>query len=118
MLDAGSSTIGAYASFPDSSSAPTRVLLYNSVYFSGSGTRSVTNISLSGIDASLQTVSVKRLSAPNATSLAGSGVSIGGGTFDENCESVGTQTLESVSVSGGEVVVSVQDSEAVIVYLS
>ncbi|KAH8109882.1 hypothetical protein DFH11DRAFT_1810021 [Phellopilus nigrolimitatus] len=118
MLDAGSSTIGAYASFPDSSSAPTRVLLYNSVYFAGSGTRSVTNISLSGIDSSLQAVSVKRLSAPNATSLAGSGVSIGGGTFDENCESVGTQTLESVSVNGGEVVVSVQDSEAVIVYLS
>ncbi|KAI5118607.1 hypothetical protein M0805_008038 [Coniferiporia weirii] len=118
MIDSGSSALGAYAVFSGSSTTPARVLLYNSNYFSGSGTRSTASITLSGLSSNIKVVSVKRLTAPNATSLAGDGVTIGGsGTFNGACAAAGTQTLEVASVSSGKAEVTVNESEAVIVYL-
>ncbi|THH09286.1 hypothetical protein EW145_g2135 [Phellinidium pouzarii] len=119
MIDSGDSSIGAYAVFSGSSGPPARVLLYNSEYFSGLGIRSVVNITLTDLGSDLEIVSVKRMTAPNATSLAGAGVTIGGGgTFSDECAATGTQALEVISASGGMAEVSLHASEAVIVYLS
>ena len=118
MLDSGTTSLGAYAVFPGTNSAPARVLLYNSVHYSGSGTRGTASIVLSGLQSDLSSVRAKRLTAPSAPALSGQGVNIGGGTFDSSCAPAGTQGTEGIPVSQGRVSVSIQDSEAVIVYLS
>ncbi|OCB89325.1 hypothetical protein A7U60_g3526 [Sanghuangporus baumii] len=118
MLDSGSTSLGVYAVFSGINSAAPRILLYNSAYYSGSGTRSSANIVLSGLGSNLSSVQAKRFTAPSAPALSGQGVTIGGGTFDSSCALAGTQATESVRVSQGTASIGVQDSEAVIVYLS
>ncbi|EJD06326.1 uncharacterized protein FOMMEDRAFT_25640 [Fomitiporia mediterranea MF3/22] len=105
MLDTGTSAIGVYAVFPGTSSLPSRILLYNSAYYSGSGSRSTASITLTGLSRNSPSVQTKRLTAPSATSLSGNDVTIGeSGTFDSTCTPVGTQQKESLQVSGGRVV--------------
>ncbi|PAV16737.1 glycoside hydrolase family 79 [Pyrrhoderma noxium] len=119
QLDSGSTSIGAYAVFPSSSSAPARVLLYNSNIYSGSGTRSSESITLSGLSSSISTVKTKRLSAPSSSSLASNGVVIGSsGSFGSDCSLTGTQSTDSISVANQLVTINVPASEAVIVYLT
>lgn len=116
MLDSGDSAIAAYAIFNSpSATTPTRVLLYNSAFFDGSGTRENMSISLTGITG-LTNVSVKRLTASNANVQMGVTIG-GGGSFAGSCESTGTQSLESILVNGGKAIVSVAESQAVIVFL-
>lgn len=98
-----------------------RLLVYNSNFYDGSGTRSSVEVSFSGggIPAS-GTKTANRFTGQNANSRVDQGgvVTIGGGgTFDGGCLSVGTQTRESVGVSGGLLSVNVQASEALLVYL-
>lgn len=116
MLDSGESEIAAYAVYDLSTAkTPSRVLLYNSAFFNGSGTRGNSSITLTGIPFS-DVVFVKRLTAANASSLTG--VTIGGaGIFDSSCQSTGAQNSEIVDVYGRKLVLSVADSEAVIIFL-
>ncbi|KAJ3975093.1 hypothetical protein EV361DRAFT_890688 [Lentinula raphanica] len=120
MLDDGTGAIASYVIF-NSAGAPVRLLIYNSNYYDGTGTRSSTSVSFSGggVPAS-GTVTALRLTGPNATSRVDEGgiVTIGGGvTFDGDCNVVGSETRENVVVSGGVLTVNVQASEALIVFL-
>lgn len=117
MLDDGTSAIGVYAVY-SSSNVPVRLLILNSNYFDGTGTRASTSVSLTGLTAGNK--KAKRLTAPNATSRSdqGAAVTIGGSTsFTSTCVRSGTQNLEDVNVSGGAATVTLQASEALIVYL-
>lgn len=119
MLDDGASAIGVYAVF-SSSNAPVRLLVINTNYFDGSGTRSSTSVALTGLVTSSGTKQVKRMTAPAATSRVdqGAAVTIGGvSSFNSDCSRAGTQSFESVAVSGNAMTVSVKASEAVIVFL-
>lgn len=115
-LTSPATTIGLYAVY-SSAGKPLRVLAYNSAYFA-SGTRPTASVALESLGSA--SVRVKRLTAPAATSRADQSAppTIGaGGGFAANCVPTGTQTLESVAVSGGTASVGVGASEAVIVYL-
>ncbi|CAL1708072.1 unnamed protein product [Somion occarium] len=119
MLDDGTSAIGVYVVY-SSSNVPLRILVLNSNYFDGSGTRSPTSVSFTGLSTSSSTKQAKRLTAPNATSRSdqGAAVTIGGSaSFASNCARAGTQNTESVSANGGSMSVSLQAAEALIVFL-
>uniref|UniRef100_A0A0W0G4A6 Beta-glucuronidase C-terminal domain-containing protein n=1 Tax=Moniliophthora roreri TaxID=221103 RepID=A0A0W0G4A6_MONRR len=120
MLDDGAGAVASYVVY-NSSSKPLRVLVYNSNYYSGSGTRSSTSVSFTGGGlASSGSKTATRLTAPNATSRVdqGAAVTIGGGlTFDGNCNAVGSISKETVSFSGSTLTVSVKASEALIIDL-
>ncbi|KAM5543120.1 hypothetical protein V8D89_002994 [Ganoderma adspersum] len=116
-LDGGTSAIATYAVY-SSGGVPLRLLVVNTNYFDGSGTRAATSVAFSGLSGSTKTA--KRLTAPDATARTDEGalVTIGGnGTFSSACVGQGTQARESVAVSGGALTVSVLASEALIVYL-
>ncbi|KAF9076614.1 hypothetical protein BDP27DRAFT_1210210 [Rhodocollybia butyracea] len=120
MLDNGKGAVAMYVLF-NSAGAPIRLLVYNSNYYDGTGTRSSTSVSFTGggIPTSGTTTAL-RLTGPNATSRVDEGgiVTIGGNvTFDGDCNAVGTSTRETVEVLEGALTVSVQASEALIVYL-
>lgn len=118
MLDNGSSSLGAYAMFSTQTGEVLRVLVYNSAFFSGSGSRSSEVVALAGLKTSA-TLRAKRLTAPASTSLAGQGITIGGsGTFDASCNAVGSQVFESVVVQSGTASVTLKASEAVILYVN
>ncbi|KAI0768691.1 glycoside hydrolase superfamily [Trametes elegans] len=117
MLDDGRSAVATYAVY-SSSNTPLRLLVLNSNYFDGSGTRSTASVSFTGLTGG--TKQAKRLTAPAATSRVDQDASVtigGGGTFDTNCAKRGSEGTESVVVGGGALTVSVQASEALIVYL-
>ena len=60
-------------------------------------------------------VSVKRLTAANASSLTG--VTIGGaGIFDSSCQPTGAQNFETIDVDGRKLALNMADSEAVIIF--
>ncbi|KAK6062787.1 hypothetical protein SCUP234_12924 [Seiridium cupressi] len=116
-LDDGSTNYAAYVSY-DSSKAPLRALLYNSDYYSGSGTRSSQSFVLTGLTAS--SVRAKRLTATSALSRQDQGEipTFGGQSFtDGTCVVNGTETYETVSASGGQATFAVSASEALVVYL-
>ena len=119
MLDDGTGAIGAYAVF-NAAGTPVRLLVINTNYFNGTGTRSSTATAFTGLSTGLKTVQAKRMTAPAATSQVdeGAAVTIGGSpSFTSSCARTGMQTTESVAVSGGAMSVSVQASEALIVFL-
>ncbi|THU83937.1 hypothetical protein K435DRAFT_929295 [Dendrothele bispora CBS 962.96] len=119
MLDNGTGAVASYVVY-NSANTPVRLLVYNSNYYDGTGTRSSTSVTFTGGGIpSSGAKTAKRLTAPNATSRVdmGARVTIGsGGTFDGNCNAIGTQVRENVAVNGG-LTVSVSASEALIVYL-
>ncbi|KAH7916149.1 glycoside hydrolase family 79 protein [Hygrophoropsis aurantiaca] len=120
MLDDGTGSTGIYAVY-GVSGEPLRALVYNSVYYDGTTTRSNVSLNFTLSSSSAQTVLAKRMTAQNATAIIGEGgvVTIGGdGRFDSSCQPTGAQTLESIAVEGGIFEVSVAASEALIVYLS
>ncbi|EIW63157.1 uncharacterized protein TRAVEDRAFT_26555 [Trametes versicolor FP-101664 SS1] len=99
---------------------PLRLLVLNTNYFDGTGTRSSNTVSFSGIATASGTKQAKRLTAPSATSLAdqGAAVTIGGsGKFGANCARTGTEGTEAVAVSNNAFSVAVKASEALIVNL-
>lgn len=116
-LDPGTSNYGAYVIY-NSAKAPLKVLLYNSDYYSGSGTRGSESFVLSGLGSG--TVKAKRLTAQGASSRVdqGSNPTFGGQTFaNGTCGVQGTEKFESTSVSGGQATFTVAASEALLVYL-
>lgn len=116
-LDDGTGAVATYVVF-DSAGKPLRALIYNSAYFDGTGTRSSTSVTLTGVSSGSK--SGLRLTAPASTSRVdeGAAVTIGGAlTFDGNCGAVGSPANESVGVSGGQAIVTLEASEAFILYL-
>lgn len=116
-LDDGTTNYAAYVSF-GSDGKPLRVLLYNSDYFSGSGTRTSQPFELRGLTGS--SLKAKRLTAGSAMSRVdqGGAVSFGGQTFtDGSCTVSGTEAVESLTVSNGQTTATVKASEALLVYL-
>ena len=119
MLDDGTSAIAVYAVY-SSSNVPVRILVINTNYFDGSGTRSSSTVALTGLATAPGTKQAKRLTAPNATSRVDQGatVTIGGSaSFTSSCARSGTQVTESVPVSGNALSVRVAASEALLVFL-
>ena len=118
-LDDGRSEYGAYATY-DGDGAPLRILLYNSNYYGGSGSRSVQPFALTGLNGALSSVRAKRLTAASAESRQDRGgtISFGGQFFNNStCAAGGSETYETVAVSGGQASFSLQASEALVVYL-
>lgn len=116
-LDAGSSNYAAYVTF-DSSGAPLRALLYNSDYYSGSGTRSTQSFGLAGLSGS--SVRAKRLLGDSAVARVDQGgkVTFGSQTFTNvDCDVSGTETFENFAVSNGQATFTLSASEALLVYL-
>jgi hypothetical protein len=116
-LDDGSTNYAVYVAF-DANRAPLRALLYNSDYYGGSGTRSTQSFVLNGLTAT--SIRAKRLTAASAESRQdqGSIPTFGGQSFtDGTCVVQGTETFETVTVSGGSASLTVKASEAVLVYL-
>lgn len=116
-LDTGTTNYAAYATF-DSAGAPLRVLLYNSDYYAGSGTRSSTSFTLTGLGST--SVRAKRLTAASALSRPdqGGNPSFGGQYFNNGtCTVGGTETYETTAVSGGQATFTLKATEALLVYL-
>ncbi|KAI2470813.1 glycoside hydrolase family 79 protein [Annulohypoxylon bovei var. microspora] len=116
-LDDGTSNYAAYVSF-GSDGAPLKALLYNSDYFSGSGTRSSQSFVLQGLTGS--SLKAKRLTAASAESRVDQGgiVTYGGQSFtDGTCTVSGTETFETLTVSSGQATVTLSASEALVVFL-
>lgn len=116
-LDDGTTNYAAYVSF-DSKGAPLRVLLYNSDYFSGSGSRSSQSFELGGLTGSA--VNAKRLTAESAMSRIDQNglVSFGGQTFTNgDCTMAGAEAVEPLTVTNGKTTVTLKASEALLVYL-
>lgn len=121
MLDDGSSSLGVYAIYSTKTGNVLRILIYNSAFFNGSGTRSSTVVFVDGLKSpsSGANLRAKRLTAPMSTSLAGQGITIGQtGTFDASCKPVGKQVFESVVVQSGTASLTLKASEAVILYVN
>jgi len=119
MLDDGTTAIGIYAVY-SITNAPVRLLVINSNYFNGTGTRSSTTVFFSGLVASTGTKQAKRLTAASALAEVdqGQAVTIGGiASFSSNCQRTGAQLMESVGVKGGNMSIAIKASEALIVYL-
>ncbi|BCS19486.1 glycosyl hydrolase family 79 C-terminal domain-containing protein [Aspergillus puulaauensis] len=114
-LDDQSTAYAAYAIYENDS--PVRVLLYNSDYYT-TGTRPSETFTLSGLTSS--TVTAKRLTAAYSTSRVDEGESptVAGQAFGNgDCTVQGTESVETVTVSGGEVTFTLGASEALLVYL-
>ncbi|KAI0093447.1 hypothetical protein BDY19DRAFT_983105 [Irpex rosettiformis] len=119
MLDDGTSALGVYAVYT-SSNVPVRLLVVSTNYFDGTGTRSSSTVSFTGLATAAGTKQAKRLTAPNAMSRVdqGAAVTIGGSaSFSSSCARNGVQVTESVTVSGNGLSVSVKASEALVVFL-
>jgi hypothetical protein len=101
------------------SDTPVKVLLYNSEYYTtANATRSSQTYNLSGLSSSI--VSAKRLTAPYATSRVdqGENPSVAGQTFaNGTCIIEGTESVETVTVTGGKATFTVAASEALLLYI-
>lgn len=119
-LDDGRSNYAAYAVFDDQGRV-SRVLVYNSDYYTGSGNRGKESFVLTGlVDAEGKRVRAKRLTARSALSRAdrGDDVRFGGQWFGNGtCVLGGEEVVEEGTVQGGRVQIEVGASEAVLVYL-
>lgn len=120
-LDDGRSNYAAYASF-DVQGKPLRVLLYNSDYFDagGSGARGGQVFTLTGLG-STGVVKAKRLTAAGGALARvdrGDQVLFGGQWWGNGtCVVGGKETIETVSVEGGQAAFELKATEALIVYL-
>lgn len=116
-VDPGNTAYATYIIY-DATKKPLRALLYNSDYYSGSGTRGTQNFVLTGLGSG--TLRSKRLTAPNSNSRVdqGSVPTFGGQTFaNGTCLIGGTEKFESTAISGGSATFTVLASEALLVYL-
>ncbi|EKD18874.1 uncharacterized protein L3040_005097 [Drepanopeziza brunnea f. sp. 'multigermtubi'] len=119
-LDAGKDAFAVYVVY-DKQGRPLRAVLYNSEFFDGSGTRASQTFVLSGLGA-VASVGARRLSAASANARADQGaagsVTFGGLEFAaETCVSSGSDKVEKVAVTGGQVSLDVAASEALVVDL-
>ncbi|KAI3533867.1 hypothetical protein CSPX01_12487 [Colletotrichum filicis] len=118
-LDDGKSALAAYVTY-DAAGVPLRALLYNSNYYSGTGTRGAESFVLSGLTTAAGRVRSKRVTAASAEARQdrGGNASFGQQFFNNGtCTIGGTETFETTTVSGGQATFSVKASEALLVYL-
>lgn len=116
-LDPGTTAYAVYVIY-DSAKVPLRALLYNSDYYSGTGTRGSEVFTLSGL--TLASIKAKRLTAANSNSRVdqGSNPTFGGQTFaNGTCVIGGTAVVETTTVSSGTASFTVLASEALLLYL-
>ncbi|KAL2133819.1 hypothetical protein VTI74DRAFT_1625 [Chaetomium olivicolor] len=119
-LDNGSTNYAAYASF-DVQGRLMRVLVYNSDYYTGSGTRGSQEFTLTGLEnLGGGVVRAKRLTAGSSLSRADQGDDIRfGGQYWTNgtCVVGGKETFETATVKNEQVTLEVKAAEALLVYL-
>ncbi|KAB8218925.1 hypothetical protein BDV33DRAFT_192400 [Aspergillus novoparasiticus] len=114
-LDDQTTPYAAYAIYQDG--APSRILLYNSEYYTN-GTRPSQTFTLSGLTSS--SVSAKRLTAPYSTSRVDQGQvpTVAGRAFaNKTCVIQGDEVIETSTVSSGSATFTLSASEALLVYL-
>ncbi|KYG13810.1 hypothetical protein FVEG_14131 [Fusarium verticillioides 7600] len=100
-----------------------KVVLINTDYYSGGGTRSETKFTLTGLKSN--SVKALRMTAPSSETTvpvtqtkSSPQPSIGGQSFsNKNCELSGKQNAERLSVKKGKLEVTLKASEALIIYL-
>jgi hypothetical protein len=119
-LDTGANNYAGYVTF-DGEGKPMRVLLYNSDYYTGSGSRGSQGFTLTGL-AGLNggSVKAKRLTAKSSLSRAdrGNDISFGGQYWTNGtCVVGGKETFETVKVENGQATFDVKAAEALLVYL-
>ncbi|KAE8404908.1 hypothetical protein BDV37DRAFT_282440 [Aspergillus pseudonomiae] len=114
-LDDQTTPYAAYAIYQDG--APSRILLYNSDYYTN-GTRPSQSFTLNGLTSS--SVTAKRLTAPYSTSRVDQGQvpTVAGQTFaNGTCVIQGDEVIETSTVSSGSATFTVGASEALLIYL-
>ncbi|KAF8584898.1 glycoside hydrolase family 79 protein [Ramaria rubella] len=120
MLDAGTNSTAVYGIY-SAAGVPIRVLIINTAYFNGTGTRTTTTVPLTGLRSGASMLSAKRMTAPAATSTVAAGgtspITLGGQSFTAACMRTGTQVLESVPTASGSASLTLKASEALIVFL-
>ncbi|KAG4427267.1 hypothetical protein IFR05_017250 [Cadophora sp. M221] len=116
-LDNGTAAGAVYGVY-DADRRVRKLVLYNSEYFSGSGTRGSQTFVLEGLGGG--SVSVKRLSAASAGTRVDNGgvVTFGGKTFAQGtCVEGGSEVVEVVDVVDGKAAFVVAASEAAVLFL-
>lgn len=120
MLDNGTDFMAVYGIY-SSTGKPLRLLLINTDFFDGTGTRPSTTISLTGLETESSTLRAKRLTAPSAVSIVSpdelSPITLAGQTFNAMCSRIGREAVESIKVVNGSVAVALQASESLLVWL-
>ncbi|KUL86952.1 hypothetical protein ZTR_05294 [Talaromyces verruculosus] len=116
-LDSGNSSYAQYVIYRQG--RPTKVVLLNADYYSGSGERSNTSITLDGLWSSkVKALRMTAASSDVTTNGTGTYPTIGGQYFSNvDCSSIGALKYESTTVSSGEVTLTIAASEALLVYL-
>lgn len=118
-LDNGTSFMAGYAIY-DAAKTPMGVVLYNSVYYDGNGTRPVETFVLEGLQRR-SSVQAKRLTAPNGAVSRqdeGSNPTFAGQTFaNGTCVKQGEEVVETVPVRHGTARFELAASEALLLDL-
>ncbi|KAL6416149.1 hypothetical protein AUP68_00362 [Ilyonectria robusta] len=116
-LDDGTTNYAGYEVYSKSKRL-SKVVLINTDYFDGNGTRSSKEFTLTGLAA--KSVSAKRLTATSAMSRQdfGDAPTYGGRSFsDLGCHLSGKEVIEEVPLKGGKAKLTVFASEAIVVTL-
>lgn len=118
-LDTGNDAFAVYIVY-DAADKPLRAVLYNSVFYDGTGPRDKQTFVLNGLTAT--SVKGRRLTAANANARSDQGtggdVSFAGVTFAHGtCVPSGAEVVENVDVMGGQAKLEVAASEALVVNL-
>lgn len=116
-LDDGTTNYAGYAIY--SGSQITKILLYNSDYYAGTGVRSSKVFAINGLSA-CSLITAKRLTAASAISRQdqGQNPTVGGQTFaNGTCVMQGTPIVETATVSGGTALFTLAASEALLIYM-
>ncbi|KAH8901723.1 hypothetical protein GQ53DRAFT_790114 [Thozetella sp. PMI_491] len=120
--DNGADSYAQYVIFRNGT--PCKIVLINTDYYSGNGTRLNTSFTLTGlrnvntVSAIRMTASSSEITASSAKLAPSSGLSIGGQTFsDTSCKVKGEPVVENIKVKGGTATLTLAASEALIVYL-
>ncbi|KAF3402328.1 Beta-glucuronidase [Talaromyces pinophilus] len=116
-LDSGNSSYAQYVIYRQG--RPTKAVLLNTDYYSGSGERSNASITLDGLLSSkVKALRMTAASTDVTTNGIGTYPTIGGQYFSNvDCSSMGALRYESTTVSSGEVTLTIAASEALLVYL-
>ncbi|KAL1887480.1 hypothetical protein Sste5346_010179 [Sporothrix stenoceras] len=115
-LDDGTSNYAAYAIY-SADKTLSKVVLINTDYFDGAGTRSSHSFIISGLTS--KSISAKRLTAASALSRQdeGDAPTYAGQSFSNNgnCALTGKKEMEQVSVSSGKATLKLYASEALVI---
>ncbi|KAJ5892275.1 uncharacterized protein N7473_008503 [Penicillium subrubescens] len=116
-LDSGNGSYAQYVIY--SKGRPTKAVLVNTDYFSGSGVRTKSTIRLNGlVNSRVKAVRMTAASSEVTTNGTASYPIIGGQFFSNvDCSSIGALTYKKTAVTTGKVTITVAASEALLLYL-